>query len=576
MSETPAPRRDLNEVLADAIEGTATADELTWLSDELRRDPQTRKQACRYLVDESLIAEEILPTRQVKGLIGALSGPHADKTRPRRTTPDSWLSFLFDHRGLAIAGMAAVLLVGLSLQHLSALREIDRLHSIAIVGAEQASRVQSGAATDLVDPAQATHTAKQIVGRVSGLDSVEWEDDATALRFGESIKQGRTVSLTSGVLELLLATGAKVTIEGPAKFEAGSTLETTLDHGKIAAAVPRAGRGFTIFTPTSEVVDLGTQFGVAVDDVGDTEVHVFEGDVVARSRLKDASTELVHAQRDEAIKFDSINGTPQRFAARTSDFVRRLGPAITADTLPPLPVTRELGVWYAADLITGASLNGPVSSWRDVLVGDNDFPDDAWQFEEGRCPLLVEDDSKHRALRFNGWSTYLVTAPMDTSDRQTAFVVYAAGPASFANDTHGGILLKYPYAPSLEVSVFGDHSTHGWVWPGPGAQDHQNVGVVRSKPVEQSGICVVAYTYDAIEGRSELWNNGVSQGTADAPIGFQQPGHRYVGRHPDLTLPAAFFGNIYEVLIYDTVFDEESMASMNGYFRQRYGISPGS
>ncbi len=572
MSDASAHHRDLDEILADALEGLATEDELTRLSDELRQNAEFRTRACRYLVDDSLIAELILPARQVKGLVESLSAPHLRTTPARRKTPGSWLGFFYENRGAVVAAAAAVLLVGLSVLHLRALKEIDRLHSLAVVDIAQVETA------DGRSPAQSDGSssppAKQVVGRVSGLDGVEWESDEQALRFGETVLQGRMISLTSGVVELLLTTGAKVTIEGPAKFEAGSTIETTLDHGKIAAAVPRAARGFTIFTPTSEVVDLGTQFGVSVDDLGDTEVHVFDGDVVARSRLKNASTELVHAQQNQAVRFGSTSDKPQRFAARTADFVRRLGPAITSESLPPLPVVKDLGVWYAADLVSNITLNQPVSSWRDVLVGDNEFPDDAWQFEEGRCPLLVEDDADRRALRFNGWSTYLETAPMDTSDRQTVFVVYAAGPANFATDHQGGILLKYPTAPSLEVAVFGDRSTHGWVWPGPGSDG--NVGVVRSAPVEASGVTVVAYTYDAVAGRSELWNNGVSQGQSDAPIGFKQPGQRYIGRHPDLNLAAAFFGNIYEVLIYDAALDSEAMAALNGYLAERYGIPPGS
>ena len=60
MSDASAHHRDLDEILADALEGLATEDELTRLSDELRQNAEFRTRACRYLVDDSLIAELIL------------------------------------------------------------------------------------------------------------------------------------------------------------------------------------------------------------------------------------------------------------------------------------------------------------------------------------------------------------------------------------------------------------------------------------------------------------------------------------------------------------------------------------
>ena len=96
----------------------------------------------------------------------------------------------------------------------------------------------------------------------------------------------------------------------------------------------------------------------------------------------------------------------------------------------------------------------PVSTWPDILIGDNRFPDDAWQFDERLCPTWVRDGDGRPAVRFDGWSTYLATSPMETGDQQTAFVVFAPSPASFASSSHGGMLLKYGLnAPTLELTM---------------------------------------------------------------------------------------------------------------------------
>ena len=50
-------------------------------------------------------------------------------------------------------------------------------------------------------------------------------------------------------------------------------------RGELVASVPHEGHGFTIETPNGKVIDLGTEFGVVVDDFGVSQVSVFEGKV---------------------------------------------------------------------------------------------------------------------------------------------------------------------------------------------------------------------------------------------------------------------------------------------------------
>ncbi|TWT90490.1 FecR protein [Pseudobythopirellula maris] len=555
---------DLEEVLLRSIDGSVTAEQKEWLDSVLRHNPEIRARASRFLVDESLLAEETRSERRALELTHLLTPPPA--AEPARPARGGLLRFIDTH-GLLMTAIAAVLMAALLTQNLVTLSKIKRLHSLAIVDPEQDD--PAGAVADESDERSWSATEdSQLVARVTGVRDAVWESDESELAFGDAISKGDTVQLASGVLELLLTTGAKVTVEGPASFEASSSIETTLSRGKIAAAVPRSARGYTILTPTSEVVDIGTQFGVSVEDSGDSEVHVFDGDVVARSRQADASTELIHAKRDEAMRFDSESDVPVRFAARNNDFVRSFDRVLSSAELPPLPVHRKLELWLASDTLTEAKEGDAVATWRDLQVGDNDFSDDAWQFDERRCPRLVIDERGRRALRFDGWSTYMATTPMETGARQTVVVAYSPGPTSFANDYHGGILLKYPGAPSMELALFADRSVRGWVWPGQGSAS--NVGVIRSAPVEHAGVAVAAYAYDSTDDHAELWANGESQGTASAPIALISTGRRYLGSHPHPHIEAGFFGNLYEVLVYNTRLEPAEMDELNHYFQQRY------
>ena len=45
--------------------------------------------------------------------------------------------------------------------------------------------------------------------------------------------------------------------------------------------MPVRARGFTVLTPHNKVVDLGTEFGLAVDEAGAATVRVFTGEVQA-------------------------------------------------------------------------------------------------------------------------------------------------------------------------------------------------------------------------------------------------------------------------------------------------------
>lgn len=98
---------------------------------------------------------------------------------------------------------------------------------------------------------------------------------------GDELPPGK-YDLAAGVARVRFANGAQVAFEGPAQFELYSEKRIHLAQGKLLARVPAAGRGFTVETPGAAVIDLGTEFGVAVEaDTGTAEVHVFEGRVEA-------------------------------------------------------------------------------------------------------------------------------------------------------------------------------------------------------------------------------------------------------------------------------------------------------
>jgi hypothetical protein len=90
---------------------------------------------------------------------------------------------------------------------------------------------------------------------------------------------GQSLSLQSGDVQLSLHRGGRLVVEGPAELEFVSESKIALHRGKIVATVP--GGGLVVACPEGVVTDLGTEFGLAVDLSGGTEVAVFQGRVSA-------------------------------------------------------------------------------------------------------------------------------------------------------------------------------------------------------------------------------------------------------------------------------------------------------
>jgi hypothetical protein len=93
------------------------------------------------------------------------------------------------------------------------------------------------------------------------------------------LSRGQRLSLASGAVEIELTRGAKLIVEGPADWSIDGENRVSLRAGSLIARVPAHAVGFTIETPTAEIIDLGTEFGVDVDATGRTDVQVLEGTV---------------------------------------------------------------------------------------------------------------------------------------------------------------------------------------------------------------------------------------------------------------------------------------------------------
>jgi hypothetical protein len=122
------------------------------------------------------------------------------------------------------------------------------------------------------------------IGSLTTDKRAQWSSSAPAPT-DSAIQLGRRYELASGRAQVVLARGTQLAIDGPAVWRVASVERLELESGKLVARVPPPAVGFTVSTPTAEVVDLGTEFGVAVDKGGSTDLHVFKGRVELKPSL---------------------------------------------------------------------------------------------------------------------------------------------------------------------------------------------------------------------------------------------------------------------------------------------------
>jgi hypothetical protein len=105
-----------------------------------------------------------------------------------------------------------------------------------------------------------------------------WGECDSPTRIGARLRSG-WLRLKSGLAHIEFYSGATVVVEGPAELRLISRTEAYCARGKLRATVPAPAQGFAIGTPKLDLIDRGTEFGLAVEADKQTEVHVFQGKV---------------------------------------------------------------------------------------------------------------------------------------------------------------------------------------------------------------------------------------------------------------------------------------------------------
>ena len=181
-------------------------------------------------------------------------------------------------------------------------------------------RVMDPEGTD-PDPAigESPATPYQFV-TLTKVDNPVWEQErSVGERLGDEI-----VRLFGGEVELTFDDGAVVKLAGPVEFQPLTSGQMRLRRGSLSANVPAQAIGFTVATPTSRVIDYGTEFDVSVTESGASDVLVRKGEVEVEVAANTPSDDAIQKWRlvpdglDRASFYARVDSSPKSPVSATA------------------------------------------------------------------------------------------------------------------------------------------------------------------------------------------------------------------------------------------------------------------
>ena len=156
---------------------------------------------------------------------------------------------------------------------------------------------------------------------------VVWRPGDAPLSDLSRLLPGERIRIDSGQVEIVFDTGVELVIAGRADAVIESDMRVVGKLGKFSARVSDRGRGFTIETPATDVIDLGTEVGVEIDSFGGTKVAVFQGEVdllydgdrTGRS-AETAQNQPERLRVGEAVQIDAAGERTRLVAVASNDF----------------------------------------------------------------------------------------------------------------------------------------------------------------------------------------------------------------------------------------------------------------
>jgi len=293
------------------------------------------------------------------------------------------------------------------------------------------------------------------------------------------------IELEAGVAILDFDGGARVALTGPALFELLGPKSARLHHGDVTVRCEEGLYSFSLLTPTSTIMDLGTEFGVAVGNDGAAEVHVLAGEVeVADAVGKEfQGTMFLHAGETVLLTSDGEN---QSLPASTRNWMRDYStPADReAKAVPPRVIARDV---FPADLTVEKRFalgTGWQGAWWQATRG----PKGDHRFVP-LPPLVKRDGNAGMALLVGGGVEVRRTLaeaidPTGAGTCYVGFSLHRMNPTQRDKSgklSEGMVLFRSSKDPTSMLGM-GLSGRHHWVVTEPGGWERSEIPVKESGP----------------------------------------------------------------------------------------------
>ena len=162
------------------------------------------------------------------------------------------------------------------------------------------------------------------VATISDSMNAEWSSSLPVSQGTRITSNSKPIRLTRGVVKIHTDNEVEIVLEAPSEFYFSSYAEVSMNYGRLFARVSDQGYGFSVVTPNSKIVDLGTEFGVLAHIDGNTEVFLYKGkaNVFAGERQERKISRLLTA--GSAVKVDSHDSHIQEIALDEEILVRNI------------------------------------------------------------------------------------------------------------------------------------------------------------------------------------------------------------------------------------------------------------
>lgn len=180
----------------------------------------------------------------------------------------------------------------------------------------------------------------------------QWYFDGSTSMGPQNAIAGDMLRVTQGVVEVEFVSGVIASINSPAVLEIGSPMKARVLRGRLTVEVPEGAEGFAVETPRTSVVDLGTVFGVEVDDLGLTDVVVFKGKVDLEKTVAEQDSNLERRDRQRLNMGDAVRvdhgGAIQRLVS-----IQHGHYSLSTDSADSLSLNRSPVITSVSDNLSG-------------------------------------------------------------------------------------------------------------------------------------------------------------------------------------------------------------------------------